>query len=369
MTIREAFDTINPTIEQKNRIYERLSQNAYAQSGIKQQMIRYVSAAAALVAVTGAAAAGAVFALYNNNGSPINVSLEGSNAPETPYYTAQTTLVSTSSDSSRETPSTTPGETVPPTSVTTAETKSQPETTSEPETLPKPDINDIKAAIITDKTFWSQFGSISYDDKTISLSDDFDTLKLCTDESIGQEIINRVNSQWAFNGKVNFTSGYEAIKGGKELYNATDEEIEEYIKENAVEGKYLEVNPDFFGFSDMKGFYEKASELYTGYDYGNFKDFIPKVYAECDGKLCLYAAFGEKGSIGIRIGQAQYLLFYDSDDSIMAVAAVPDIDESGDVCYYLCAFRFVNTDEGLRCKVTSTIAEYGLYDGFSCSQD
>ena len=233
----------------------------------------------------------------------------------------------------------------------------------------QPDINDIKAAIITDKTFWSQFGSISYDDKTISLSDDFDTLKLCTDESIGQEIINRVNSQWAFNGKVNFTSGYEAIKGGKELYNATDEEIEEYIKENAVEEKYLEVNPDFFGFSDMKGFYEKASELYTGFDYDNFKDFIPKVYAECDGKLCLYAAFGEKGSIGIRIGQAQYLLFYDSDDSIMAVAAVPDIDESGDVCYYLCAFRFVNTDEGLRCKVTSTIAEYGLYDGFFCSQD
>lgn len=347
MTIREAFDTINPTIEQKNRIYERLSQNAYAQSGIKRQMIRYVSAAAALVAVTGAAA-GAVFALYNNNGSPINVSLEGSNAPETPYYTAQTT-----SDSNQASQSNTQS--------TTSDSNSGESS--------QPDINDIKAAIITDKTFWSQFGSISYDDKTISLSDDFDTLKLCTDESIGQEIINRVNSQWAFNGKVNFTSGYEAIKGGKELYNATDEEIEEYIKDNAVEGKYLEVNPDFFGFSDMKGFYEKASELYTGFDYDNFKDFIPKVYAECDGKLCLYAAFGEKGSIGVRIGQAQYLLFYDSDDSIMVVAAVPDIDESGDVCYYLCAFRFVNTDEGLRCKVTSTIAEYGLYDGFSCSQD
>lgn len=348
MTIREAFDTINPTIEQKNRIYERLSQNAYAQSGIKRQMIRYVSAAAALVAVTGAAAAGAVFALYNNNGSPINVSLEGSNAPETPYYTAQTT-----SDSNQASQTSTQS--------TTSDSNSGESS--------QPDINDIKAAIITDKTFWSQFGSISYDDKTISLSDDFDTLKLCTDESIGQEIINRVNSQWAFNGKVNFTSGYEAIKGGKELYNATDKEIEEYIKENAVEEKYLEVNPDFFGFSDMKGFYEKASELYTGFDYDNFKDFIPKVYAECDGKLCLYAAFGEKGSIGIRIDQAQYLLFYDSDDSIMAVAAVPDIDKSGNVCYYLCAFRFVNTDEGLRCKVTSTIAEYGLYDGFSCSQD
>ena len=252
MTIREAFDTINPTIEQKNRIYERLSQNAYAQSGIKRQMIRYVSAAAALVAVTGAAAAGAVFALYNNNGSPINVSLEGSNAPETPYYTAQTTLVSTSSDSSRETPSTTPGETVPPTSVTTAETKSQPETTSEPETLPKPDINDIKAAIITDKTFWSQFGSISYDDKTISLSDDFDTLKLCTDESIGQQIIDRVNSQWAFNGKVNFTSGYEAIKGGKELYNATDEEIEQAIEISQAK-EFLDTKEGRLEFKILQG--------------------------------------------------------------------------------------------------------------------
>lgn len=369
MTIREAFDTINPTIEQKNRIYERLSQNAYAQSGIKRQMIRYVSTAAAVVAVTGAAAAGAVFALYNNNGSPIDVSLEGSNVPEISNFTTQNTTVSKVNNSSEETPMTTLSETVPPTSETTAETTSQPVTTSEPETTPKPDINSIEAKIITDKTFWSQFGSISYDDKTISLSDDFDTLKLCTDDSIGQEIIDRVNSQWAFNGKVDFTSGYEAIKGGKELYNATDEEIEEFIKNNAVEGKYLEVNPDFFGFSDMKSFYEKASELYTGFDYDNFKDFIPKGYAECDGKLCLYAAFGEKGSIGTRIGQAQYLLFYDSDDSIMAIAAIPDIDESGVVCYYLCAFRFVNTDEGLRCKVTSTIAEYGLYDGFSYSKD
>ena len=52
--------------------------------------------------------------------------------------------------------------------------------------------------------------------------------------------------------------------------------IEEYIKENAVEEKYLEVNPDFFGFSDMKGFYEKASELYTGFDYDNFKDLSQK---------------------------------------------------------------------------------------------
>ena len=149
MTIREAFDTINPTIEQKNRIYERLSQNAYAQSGIKRQMIRYVSAAAALVAGTGAAAAGAVFALHNNNGSPINVSLEGSNVPEISNFTTQNTTVSKVNNSSEETPMTTLSETVPPTSETTAEsaettapeteTTPQAETTHKVETTPNPE--------------------------------------------------------------------------------------------------------------------------------------------------------------------------------------------------------------------------------------
>ena len=55
------------------------------------------------------------------------------------------------------------------------------------------DIDSIKAEVLTDKSFWSKFGSITYDGKTISLSDDFDDLKLCTDESIGNEIIDRVN--------------------------------------------------------------------------------------------------------------------------------------------------------------------------------
>lgn len=155
-------------------------------------------------------------------------------------------------------------------------------------------IDSIKAEVLTDKSFWSKFGSITYDGKTISLSDDFDDLKLCTDESIGNEIIDRVTRQRLFDQKVDFCSGYEAIKNGKEMINATRAEIDEFIKKNAVYGNYLEANPDFFGFSDMKGFYEKASELYTGFTYDNFKDFIPKQYAEYDGKLCIYAAFGEK---------------------------------------------------------------------------
>lgn len=233
------------------------------------------------------------------------------------------------------------------------------------------DIDSIKAEVLTDKSFWSKFGSITYDGKTISLSDDFDDLKLCTDESIGNEIIDRVTRQRLFNQKVDFCSGYEAIKDGKEMINATRAEIDEFIKKNAVYGNYLEANPDFFGFSDMKGFYEKASELYTGFTYDNFKDFIPDKYAEYDGKLCIYAAFGEKGNGDERYSQAKYLLFYDeqNNNDIMCITAIPTGVTNNEISYALCAYKFENTDNGLRCKVSSTIARCGLYEDFKNTRD
>ncbi len=233
------------------------------------------------------------------------------------------------------------------------------------------DIDSIKAEVLTDKSFWSKFGSITYDGKTISLSDDFDDLKLCTDESIGNEIIDRVTRQRLFNQKVDFCSGYEAIKDGKEMINATRAEIDEFIKKNAVYGNYLEANPDFFGFSDMKGFYEKASELYTGFTYDNFKDFIPDKYAEYDGKLCIYAAFGEKGNGDERYYQAKYLLFYDdqNNNDIMCITAIPTGVTNNEISYALCAYKFENTDNGLRCKVSSTIARCGLYEDFKNTRD
>ena len=198
------------------------------------------------------------------------------------------------------------------------------------------------------------------------MSDDFDDLKLCTDESIGNEIIDRVTRQRLFNQKVDFCSSYEAIKDGKEMINATRAEIDEFIKKNAVYGNYLEANPDFFGFSDMKGFYEKASELYTGFTYDNFKDFIPDKYAEYDGKLCIYAAFGEKGNGDERYYQAKYLLFYDdqNNNDIMCITAIPTGVTNNEISYALCAYKFENTDNGLRCKVSSTIARCGLYEDF-----
>ena len=155
------------------------------------------------------------------------------------------------------------------------------------------------------------------------------------------------------------------------MINATRAEIDEFIKKNAVYGNYLEANPDFFGFSDMKGFYEKASELYTGFTYDNFKDFIPKQYAEYDGKLCIYAAFGEKGNGDERYYQAKYLLFYDdqNNNDIMCITAIPTGVTNNEISYALCAYKFENTDNGLRCKVSSTIARCGLYEDFKNTRD
>ena len=121
----------------------------------------------------------------------------------------------------------------------------------------------------------------------------------------------------------------------------------------------------------MKGFYEKASELYTGFTYDNFKDFIPDKYAEYDGKLCIYAAVGEKGNGDERDSQAKYQLFYDeqNNNDIMCITAIPTGVTNNEISYALCAYKFENTDNGLRCKVSSTIARCGLYEDFKNTRD
>lgn len=142
-----------------------------------------------------------------------------------------------------------------------------------------------------------------------------------------------------------------------------------------IEGKYYPTNPDYFGFTDMKGFYDKACELYTGFDYDNFTSFIPEYYAEVDGKLCVTSdRLGERGSDARLIDplQAKLLLIYDgdNDDSIICIAANPVYDEvtfKEIIDYKFCGYRYVKTDDGLRCKVKSTIAKFGTEDSFNCS--
>lgn len=228
----------------------------------------------------------------------------------------------------------------------------------------------ITAQVRTDKEFWAALGTVSYDGRKICFADDFDTLKLCTDESVGKEIIDRVNRQWQFNRIVDFPTGYKAVKGAAYLSNAED--ISSFTEENLIDGEYFEADPDFFSFSDMKGFYEKASELYTGFDYDSFTSFIPSYYAEKYGKLCIAKshAFGEKGGSGERYDLAQYLIIYDGEDenSMLCICAMPDIASNNSVIYQTVGYHFVKTDAGLRCKVSSTIANFGMCEDFSVSK-
>lgn len=106
----------------------------------------------------------------------------------------------------------------------------------------------------------------------------------------------------------------------------------------------------------MKGFYDAASELYTGFDYDDFKSFIPYYYAEVDGKLCISKdhGLGEKGKPPHSVELGQYLIIYDNVDPsvIYCFVAVPEMIDSSSYSFSLDFYVFINTENGLRCSVT-----------------
>lgn len=282
--------------------------------------------------------------------------------PVSSQDTSASLVTSSAPETTTESKVETPSETENPGDVSQSETSSENE-------APKV----FEPQMYQDKSFWEQFGDVSYDDKTISFKNDFDSLRLCKDESIGDEISERIVKQWKFSNIVDFPSGYFAIKDADKISNSKD--FEEFEKNYLIDGKYYPTNPDYFGFTDMKGFYDKACELYTGFDYDNFTSFIPEYYAEVDGKLCVTSdRLGERGSDARLIDplQAKLLLIYDgdNDDSIICIAANPVYDEvtfKEIIDYKFCAYRYVKTDDGIRCKVKSTIAKFGTEDSFNCS--
>ena len=171
-----------------------------------------------------------------------------SNTVSKPVSSQDTSVTSSASESTTESKAETPSETENSGDVSQSETSSENE-------APKV----FEPQMYQDKSFWEQFGDVSYDDKTISFKNDFDSLRLCNDESIGDEIGKRIVKQWRFSNIVDFPSGYFAIKDADKISNSKD--FEEFEKNYLIEGKYYPTNPDYFGFTDMKGFYDKACEL------------------------------------------------------------------------------------------------------------
>ena len=82
MTIKQALDEINATSTQKQKCFERLIESTQTSYSFTSQMKRYVAAAAAVVVAAGTAGVGIHFAVTNNQGGPINVSIGDNSAAD-----------------------------------------------------------------------------------------------------------------------------------------------------------------------------------------------------------------------------------------------------------------------------------------------
>ena len=92
MTIKQAFDEVNATDEQKKNGLNRLLQSDKKRSFIPQ-IKRYAAAAAAVVVAAGTAGVGIHFAVINNQGGPINVSIGGNSTADSIITPSENTKV------------------------------------------------------------------------------------------------------------------------------------------------------------------------------------------------------------------------------------------------------------------------------------
>ena len=139
MTVKQALDEIKATPEQKKNGLDRLINEAKPAVDFKRQIKRYVATAAAAVITVRTAAVGVHFAMLNNQGGPISVSI-GDNSLLPKETTAKTTVATTALTTTAATTSTTTAatSTTPETESTTApQTTAAPETTTA-EPAPKP---------------------------------------------------------------------------------------------------------------------------------------------------------------------------------------------------------------------------------------
>ena len=92
MTIKQAFDEVNATDEQKKNSLDRLLQSDKKRSFVPQ-IKRYAAAAAAVVVAAGTAGVGIHFAVINNQGGPINVSIGDNSAADSVITPSENTKV------------------------------------------------------------------------------------------------------------------------------------------------------------------------------------------------------------------------------------------------------------------------------------
>ena len=242
MTIKQAFDEVNATDEQKKNGLDRLLQSDKKRSFIPQ-IKRYAAAAAAVVVAAGTAGVGIHFAVINNQGGPINVSI-GDN----------------SADDSIVTPS--------------ENTKLHSEKSG--------------MTFVDDKTFWAQLGRITYFPVDITTAvnteiyaaDDFDSI-FCTDKQVQSEILD------LFDNAIDITNKYIIFPNINEAVGISSDmsaqEIEKFKNNSANyftgrtsynDARFYYADKAYFGFDTTEEFINAVSQVYTGGNSDKFEEFF-----------------------------------------------------------------------------------------------
>lgn len=269
MTVKQALDEINATPEQKKNGLDRLIIEAKPAVDFKRQIRRYVATAAAAVITVGTAAVGVHFAMLNNQGGPISVSI-GSNS------TADSIV--------------TPSENIK--------------------------IHSEKSGMtfVDNKAFWAQLGKITYhsvdntptiDTAQINAADDFDSL-FCTDKQVQSEMLDLFDNAIDITNKYIVLPDSNAAVGISSDMNAQEIESFKNNSANCFAGTGYYENEHFyyadkayFGFDTSEEFINTVSQVYTG----NYSDnFAEDFYNYCPDYIQPADRNNAKSNFGINIG-------------------------------------------------------------------
>ena len=258
MTVKQALDEINATPEQKKNGLDRLINEAKPAADFKRQIKRYVATAAAAVITVGTAAVGVHFALLNNQGGPISVSIGDNSAADS---------IVTPSENSK--------------------------------------VHSEKSGMtfVDDKAFWAQLGKITYhpvdntptiDTAQINAADDFDSL-FCTDKQVQSEMLN------LFDNAIDITNKYIVLTDSNAAVGISSDmsaqEIEKFKNNSANcftgtvsydnrDARFYYADKAYFGFDTSEEFINTVSQVYTG-NYSdnfteNFYDYCPDYIQPAD---------------------------------------------------------------------------------------
>lgn len=243
MTIKQAFDEVNATDEQKKNGLDRLLQSDKKRSFIPQ-IKRYAAAAAAVVVAAGTAGVGIHFAVINNQGGPINVSIGGNSAADSIVTPSENTKVHSEKSG---------------------------------------------MTFVDDKTFWAQLGKITYrridntptiDTTEINAADDFDSL-FCTDKQVQSEMLDLfdnaidITNKYIIFSNINKAVGISSDMSAQEIEKFKNNSANYFTGRTSYnDARFYYADKAYFGFDTTEEFINAVSQVYTGGNSDKFEEYF-----------------------------------------------------------------------------------------------